>query len=79
MIIEGMLALTGQNFIISLQRGERNAPGFVEGFNKVARDEQRHVAFGARSCARWRRRASATGDAITRTLTGGRARRPTAC
>jgi ribonucleoside-diphosphate reductase beta chain len=48
MVIEGMLALTGQHFIIDFNEREGTLPGFVEGFNFVARDEHRHVAFGAR-------------------------------
>ncbi len=48
MVIEGMLALTGQHFIIDYNEREGTLPGFVEGFNNVARDEHRHVAFGAR-------------------------------
>lgn len=48
MVIEGMLALTGQHFIISRNEEAQTLPGFVEGFNNVARDEHRHVAFGAR-------------------------------
>jgi ribonucleoside-diphosphate reductase beta chain len=48
MVIEGVLALTGQHFIIDYNEQEGTLPAFVEGFNKVARDEHRHVAFGAR-------------------------------
>ncbi len=48
MVIEGMLALTGQHFIISYNEEQGVLPGFVEGFNNIARDEHRHVAFGAR-------------------------------
>jgi ribonucleoside-diphosphate reductase beta chain len=48
MVIEGMLALTGQHFIIDYNEREGTLPGFVRGFNFVARDEHRHVAFGAR-------------------------------
>ena len=48
MVIEGMLALTGQHFIIEYNEEQGTLPGFVEGFNNVARDEHRHVAFGAR-------------------------------
>jgi ribonucleoside-diphosphate reductase beta chain len=47
MVIEGMLALTGQHFIMSYNEREGTLPGFVEGFQKVARDEHRHVAFGS--------------------------------
>ncbi|MBS1868125.1 MAG: ribonucleotide-diphosphate reductase subunit beta [Actinobacteria bacterium] len=48
MVIEGMLALTGQHFIIDYNEREGTLPAFVEGFTNVARDEHRHVAFGAR-------------------------------
>ncbi len=48
MVIEGMLALTGQHFILEYNEEVGTLPGFVEGFNKIARDEHRHVAFGAR-------------------------------
>jgi len=47
MVIEGMLALTGQHFIMDYNEGQGTLPGFVEGFQNVARDEHRHVAFGA--------------------------------
>src|ERR687890_501025 len=48
MVVEGMLALTGQHFIIDYNERMGTLPGFVEGFINVARDEHRHVAFGAR-------------------------------
>jgi ribonucleoside-diphosphate reductase beta chain len=48
LIIEGVLALTGQHFIIDYNEKEGTLPAFVQGFNNVARDEHRHVAFGAR-------------------------------
>jgi ribonucleoside-diphosphate reductase beta chain len=48
MVIEGMLALTGQHFIMDYNEQQGTLPAFVEGFTKVARDEHRHVAFGAR-------------------------------
>jgi len=47
MVIEGMLALTGQHFIMDYNESEGTLPGFVEGFQNVARDEHRHVAFGS--------------------------------
>lgn len=47
MVIEGMLALTGQHFIMEFNEREDTLPGFVEGFGNVARDEHRHVAFGS--------------------------------
>jgi ribonucleoside-diphosphate reductase beta chain len=48
MVVEGMLALTGQHYIIDFNEKAGTLPAFVEGFTKVARDEHRHVAFGAR-------------------------------
>ena len=48
MVIEGMLALTGQHFIIEYNERIGTLPGFVEGFSNVARDEHRHIAFGVR-------------------------------
>jgi ribonucleoside-diphosphate reductase beta chain len=47
MVIEGMLALTGQHFIMDFNEREDTLPAFVEGFSNVARDEHRHVAFGS--------------------------------
>jgi len=47
MVIEGMLALTGQHFIMDFNEREGTLPTFVEGFGNVARDEHRHVAFGS--------------------------------
>jgi ribonucleoside-diphosphate reductase beta chain len=46
MVIEGTLALTGQNFITTYLENNDLLPGFVDGFKKVARDEHRHVAYG---------------------------------
>lgn len=47
-VIEGVLALTGQKFILAWARNHQILPGFRAGFTAVARDESRHVAFGAR-------------------------------
>jgi ribonucleoside-diphosphate reductase beta chain len=68
MVIEGMLALTGQHFIMDYNERMGTLPGFVEGFTKVARDEHRHVAFGARFLRDMARRDDRYRDAIQRTL-----------
>ena len=47
-VIEGVLALTGQKFILAWARDNDILPGFRAGFTAVARDESRHVSFGAR-------------------------------
>lgn len=48
LVIEGVLALTGQKFILAWARNNEILPGFRAGFTAVARDESRHVSFGAR-------------------------------
>jgi ribonucleoside-diphosphate reductase beta chain len=68
MVIEGMLALTGQHFILQYNEEVGTLPGFVEGFNKIARDEHRHVAFGASFLREMAQEDPKYGEAITRTL-----------
>ena len=46
MVIEGTLALTGQNFITDFLEQRGIMPGFTEGFRLISRDEHRHVAYG---------------------------------
>jgi len=46
MIIEGTLALTGQNFVTRAFEERGILPGFLEGFRNISRDEHRHVAYG---------------------------------
>lgn len=68
MVIEGMLALTGQHFITDYNESVGTLPGFVAGFTNVARDEHRHVAFGSRFLRDMTRRDARFGEAIQRTL-----------
>ena len=68
MVIEGMLALTGQHFILQYNEEVGTLPGFVEGFNNIARDEHRHVAFGARFLRELAAEDPKYGEAITRTM-----------
>jgi ribonucleoside-diphosphate reductase beta chain len=68
MVIEGMLALTGQHFIMDFNEREGTLPGFVEGFQKVARDEHRHVAFGSVFLREKAREDDRYKQAIQRTL-----------
>jgi ribonucleoside-diphosphate reductase beta chain len=69
MVVEGMLALTGQHFIIDYNEQQGTLPGFVEGFTNVARDEHRHVAFGAWFLRHMAQRDDRYRTAIQRTLT----------
>src|SRR6476661_5931780 len=68
MVIEGSLALTGQHFIIDYNERMGTLPGFRDGFTKVARDEHRHVAFGARFLRDMAGRDGTYREAIQRTL-----------
>ena len=69
MVVEGMLALTGQHFIMDYNERMGTLPAFVEGFTLVARDEHRHVAFGARFLRDMARDDPRYATAIQRTLT----------
>ena len=64
MVIEGMLALTGQHFIIDYNTQQGTLPAFVEGFQNVARDEHRHIAFGVRFLTDMANEDPSYGDAI---------------
>lgn len=62
MIVEGMLALTGQMFLLRLFRDVGLMPAFTAGFTAVARDESRHVNYGVWAL----RRAARTPELIDR-------------
>jgi Ribonucleotide reductase, small chain/SCP-2 sterol transfer family len=47
-IIEAGLAQSGQHFITSYLQDRDLLPGFREGMENVARDEQRHIGFGVK-------------------------------
>ena len=49
LVIEGMLALTGQKYLLGVVRELGILPGFYTGFTAVARDESRHVNYGVRA------------------------------
>jgi len=68
MVIEGMLALTGQHFIMDYNERMGTLPAFVEGFQNVARDEHRHVAFGSVFLREMAREDDRYKQAIQRTL-----------
>ena len=48
LIIEGVLATTGQRMILDYSEKHGLYPGFCEGFGLVEQDEHRHIAFGVR-------------------------------
>ncbi len=46
MIIEGTLGLTASHFLIDFLSERELLPGFVDGYGRIAADEQRHIAYG---------------------------------
>jgi ribonucleotide reductase beta subunit family protein with ferritin-like domain/putative sterol carrier protein len=48
MVIEATLAQPGQHFITSYLEQRDILPAFCEGMQQIARDEQRHIAFGVK-------------------------------
>jgi ribonucleoside-diphosphate reductase beta chain len=46
MVIEGTLALTGQDTLTRVFERDGILPGFLEGFRRISQDEHRHVAYG---------------------------------
>jgi ribonucleoside-diphosphate reductase beta chain len=46
MVLEGTLGLITSHFLLDLLRERRLLPGFVDGYSKIAADEQRHIAYG---------------------------------
>ena len=45
-VIEGTLGTTAFRFITQYLNEHGMVPGFVDGYRKIARDEQRHIAYG---------------------------------
>jgi ribonucleoside-diphosphate reductase beta chain len=50
-VIEGVLAMTGQHQILKYLTEHEIFPGFRHGFSLVEQDEHRHIAFGVRFLA----------------------------
>ena len=46
MVLEGTLGLVTSHFLIDLLRQRELLPGFVDGYSRIAADEQRHIAYG---------------------------------
>src|SRR4051794_18252058 len=67
-IIEAGLAQSGQHFITSYLQDRDLFPGFREGMENVARDEQRHIAFGVKLLHDISREDPRCRDAVADTL-----------
>src|SRR4051812_6621456 len=46
MVLEGTLGITASHFLLDLLRERDVLPGFVDGYSRIAADEQRHIAYG---------------------------------
>jgi ribonucleoside-diphosphate reductase beta chain len=46
MVIEGTLGLTASHFLLGFLRDRGVLAGFVDGYSRIAADEQRHLAYG---------------------------------
>src|SRR3954447_21982685 len=46
MIIEGTLGITASHFLLDFLGDRGVLPGFVDGYGRIAADEQRHIAWG---------------------------------
>jgi ribonucleoside-diphosphate reductase beta chain len=46
MVIEGTLGLVTSHFLIDFLSDRGQLPGFVDGYSRIASDEQRHIAYG---------------------------------
>jgi ribonucleoside-diphosphate reductase beta chain len=46
MVLEGTLGLVTSHFLLDLLRERDLLPGFVDGYSRIAADEQRHIAYG---------------------------------
>lgn len=66
LIIEGVLAMTGQRLILQYMEDHGLYPGFQQGFSLVERDEHRHIAFGVRFLKEMVEREPRYGDLIER-------------
>lgn len=68
MAIEGTLGLTAFNFITRYLRDQEILPGFVEGYDRVHHDEQRHIGYGTWYLQQAIERDPALGERVRQTL-----------
>jgi ribonucleoside-diphosphate reductase beta chain len=46
LVLEGTLGIVTSHFLLDLLRRRELLPGFVDGYSRIASDEQRHIAYG---------------------------------
>ena len=69
MILEGTLGIVTSHFLLDLLRERELLPGFVDGYSRIAADEQRHIAYGT-----WFLREAVAADPAMANVIRGRIR-----
>jgi ribonucleoside-diphosphate reductase beta chain len=64
MVIEGTLGITASHFLLDFLRERGSLPGFVDGYGRIAADEQRHLAYGTQFLQRAVREDARAADVI---------------
>ncbi len=70
MLIEGTLGLTASHFLLDLLRERQLLPGFVDGYGRIAADEQRHLAYGTEFLRRAVSEQPEMGEVVRRRVVG---------
>jgi ribonucleoside-diphosphate reductase beta chain len=68
MVIEGTLGLTASHFLLGFLRERDLLPGFVDGYSRIAADEERHLAYGTETLRRIVGEEPALADVVRRRL-----------
>jgi ribonucleoside-diphosphate reductase beta chain len=68
MVIEGTLGLTASHFLLGFLRSRDVLPGFVDGYSRIAADEQRHLAYGTEFLRRAVGEEPAMADVVRRCI-----------
>jgi ribonucleoside-diphosphate reductase beta chain len=68
MVIEGTLGLTASHFLLGFLEERGVLPGFVDGYGRIAADEQRHLAYGTEFLRRAVDEEPAMADVVRRRL-----------
>jgi ribonucleoside-diphosphate reductase beta chain len=68
MVIEGTLGLTASHFLLGFLSDRGVLPGFVDGYSRIAADEQRHLAYGTEFLRRAVNEEPAMADVVRRRI-----------
>ncbi len=70
MVIEGTLGITTSHFLLGVLRERELLPGFVDGYSRIAADEQRHLAYGTEFLRRAVAEDASMGEVVRGRLQG---------